>query len=148
MRELGFFIDKEGQIKKFGEVSSSDENKTSKNTHETSFYDEVENTDYFRKLNLIRTLGTGLYFKGIEFCLQGMILGFQSNDGSKDVLIMYIPEKITEMQKNSLNLLYKDLLGYKSYHLALYRDINHYTEYNDLEKLYQDYEIIYTSLQK
>lgn len=122
--------------------------KHQKNTLETSFYDEVENTDYFRKLNLKSTLSTGLYFKGIEFCLQGMILGFQSNDGSKDILIIYIPEKITEMQKNSLNLLYKDLLGYKSYHLALYHDINNYTEYNDLEKLYQDYEIIYTSLQK
>lgn len=148
MNELGFFIDKKGQIKKFGEVLSESNKNTQKNNHEMSFYDEVENTDYFKTLNLKYDRDMGLYFKGIEFCLQGMILGFQNSDGSKDNLIIYIPEEITDLQKNSLTSLYPQLIDFSYYHIAIYHDLNNYTKYEDLEKLYHDYEISYTGLKK
>lgn len=142
MSWLGFFIDNDGKISRFGRITPPGMAKTERiQIHDYSFYDQIENTDYFRNLNLQYHPDAGLYGKAFSFSLQGIIMGFQESDGSRKQLVMYVPVNINDFHKSSLKNLYSELTGFKNYHISICHELHKYSKYDNLQLFYQDYGI-------
>ena len=106
MKELGFFIDREGKISFFGEYVEKYDPKNRHQIHDSSFIDEIEKKPYFKSLNLNYNKERGIFGKAIEFSLQGMIMLLNITDKNITKMHMYAPKNLSFLQKQSLKELY------------------------------------------
>lgn len=106
MKELGFFIDREGKISFFGEYVEKYDPKNRHQIHDSSFEDEIEQTPYFKSLNLNYNKEQGIFGKAIQFSLQGMIMLLNITDRNITKMQMYAPKNLSYLQKQSLKELY------------------------------------------
>lgn len=104
MKQLGFLMNQLGEVKFFGEYKDQYDKNNRHQVHDFSFTDEIEESLFFKRLNVKCDKEKGLYGKAIDLSLQGlvMLLNISSKDISK--MIMYVPlqDKITVFQKDSL----------------------------------------------
>ncbi len=114
MKELGFFMDDNGEIIYYGEWAEQIDKHTRNQVHETSFIDDVESTKLFKLLNLEYNPETGIYGKGILFALQGMVTMLNLTSNGNSQFIMYTPQELTENQKNKFTDLYPLLSSFEN----------------------------------
>lgn len=67
MKELGFFMDHEGNVLYYGEWKEQYDKKNRHEIHSSSFEDEVESNPLFQNLNLQYNSEMGLYGKAIAW---------------------------------------------------------------------------------
>lgn len=114
MKELGFFMDHEGNTLYFGEWREQYAKKNRHQVHDSSFIDEVEQTELYQKLNLQYNREMGLYGKAIAVSLQGMVLMLNLTSQGKSAFIMYAPQELTDAQKESFSDLYPLLSSFEN----------------------------------
>lgn len=103
MKELGFFMDQEGNVHYFGEWSETIDKTNRRQLHSSSFEDDIENTSYFKSLNLHTDESENFFKKAIDYSQQGAIIGmnFSSNIPNEAMMLFTTPE-LTEQQKKSI----------------------------------------------
>lgn len=105
MNELGFFMDQEGNIRFFGEWAENKKiDKTNRHQlHKTSFADEIENTPYFKSLNLHTNQDQDFFEKAIDYSQQGAIIGMNfSSTTPNELMMLFTAPELTEPQKASI----------------------------------------------
>lgn len=113
MKELGFFMDSQGNIIYFGEWKEQFDKFNRHEIHSSSFEDEVELTEHFQKLNLQYDSEMGLYGKAIAFALQGMVLMQNLSCQGETRFTMHVPPKLTDSQKAAFTELYPLLSSFQ-----------------------------------
>lgn len=139
MKELGFFMDHEGNLIPYGEWKEQYDKKNRHEVHETSFQDEVESTPLFQRLNLEYSPEMGLYGKAIAFALQGMILMQNLTSQGESKFVMHVPMQLTEAQKVGFTDLYPTLASFEKARIVIPKSvcISPEDEMNDLDSYYE-----------
>lgn len=114
MKQLGFFMDNEGNVLYYGKWKEQYDKRNRHEIHSSSFEDEVESDPLFQKLNLQYNPEMGLYGKAIAFSLQGMVLMQNLTSQGKSSFVMHVPQNLTEKQKNSFTDLYPLLSSFEN----------------------------------
>lgn len=114
MKELGFFMNSNGDIIYYGEWKEQYDKRNRHEIHSSSFEDEVETDERFKRLNLQYDSEMGLYGKAIAFALQGMVLMQNLTSRGESGFIMHTPQNLTDAQKESFANLYPLLSSFKN----------------------------------
>lgn len=139
MKELGFFMDHEGNVIRYGEWKEQYDKKNRHEIHEPSFQDEVEATSLFQRLNLQYNSEMGLYGKAITFALQGMVLMQNLTSQGESRFVMHVPMQLTEAQKVSFADLYPTLASFEKVRIVIPKSvsISPEDEITDLDSYYE-----------
>lgn len=139
MKELGFFMDNEGNVLYYGEWKEQYDKKNRHEIHSSSFEDEVESTPLFQNLNLQYNSEMGLYGKAIAFALQGMVLMQNLTSRGKSSFVMHVPKQLTEAQKESFTTLYSTLSSFGNATIITPRSIyiSEEDEISDIDAYYE-----------
>lgn len=113
MKELGFFMDDEGDILYYGEWKEPWDPNNRHEVHSTSFIDEIETHPSFLRLNLQYDSNMGLYGKAIAFALQGMVVMQNQTCQGESKFMMHVPKELTESQKRVFADLYSLLSSFE-----------------------------------
>ncbi len=143
MKRLGFFIDKDGKITYYGQWAEQIDNNNRQQFHDSSFFDDIENTLYFKNLHLMFDPNQGLFNKGINFSLQGMILLLNLTVNSDRSMIMFVPTILSKEQKITLNELYSTLTYFDDIKIVMPKSeiINDEDVYESLDDYYNYFNV-------
>lgn len=143
MDQLGFLMDMDGNIHYFGKwvADITHAEKSRHYNHTDSFIDEVENTPYFQSLGLEYEKESGLYGKGIQFSLQGMILllnhSIEYLDQHESKIMMWAPKNLSNPQKQKLMELYPLLASFEEVAIRVPISYFDFQDYDSLEKFFE-----------
>lgn len=101
-------MNRDGEIKFFGEYKEQYDKNNRHQIHDFSFTDEIEDSIFFKVLNICYNKDKGLYGKAIDLSLQGMIMLLNISNKNVKEMIMYVPSKdrITTRQSDALHDIY------------------------------------------
>ncbi len=117
-------MDNKGNTLFYGEWKELFDKNNRHEVHETSFIDEVEDTTLFKNLNLNYDSGMRLYDKGILFALQGMVLMQNTSTKEESEFMMFVPEKLTELQRGEFSNLYSLLKSFESVNIVVVKTLD------------------------
>lgn len=106
MKQLGFLMNKEGNIKFFGEYQEQYNKNNPHQVHDSSFTIEVEDTNFFNEQEILSyNRDKGLYGKAIDLSLNGFVMMLNISNNENKAMILYVPEKkkMTTRQKEELS---------------------------------------------
>lgn len=113
MKELGFFMDTDGNVLYFGDWVEQIDQNNRRHFHEYSFEDDVLSKETFKKLNLNYDKDMDFFGKAISLALQGMVIMQNGTAQGTTSFIMYAPDQLTEKQKNKFLELYPLLSSFQ-----------------------------------
>ncbi len=139
MKELGFFMDHEGNILYYGEWKEQYDKNNRHQIHSSSFEDEIETDELFQRLNLQYNKEMGLFGKAIAFALQGMVLMQNLTSQGENKAIMHVPQQLTEFQKKSFTDLYPILSSFDTVTTVIPKSIyiNEEDKIGDIDTYYE-----------
>ena len=124
MRELGFFMDADGNVTYFGEWVEHPDKNNRRQFHDTSFEDDVMSEEAFQKLNLKYDKDMDFFEKAIAFALQGMVTFQNTTYQGISSFTMCAPEYLTARQKKSFLELYPLLSSFQEAMIVIPKSVS------------------------
>lgn len=111
MSVLGFFMTPDGDVLPFGEWVESVDGDNRCQLHDTSFEDDVSNSEEFLALNLPYNKKTNIMLQAPVFTQYGVAMGFNNTFCVDEGYFfnLFVPCELTQDQNESFQVLYPEL---------------------------------------